>query len=265
MFSLEQLVNFPTHESASGAGAALDLVITDIPHAIDDLHAEAPMGQSDHCVGVGKIKMSQSMPSHVSEHKQLPHRSNLASLNISSVPNETAVVLNERQFHIDWEAVLQLHRGDPSLSADMLYNTLEEILQSYLERRKSTIRCTPSKSARPPCLTPALREQIKRKRDSYSVYRKYQTPKNQAVSKAERQLQRGSFSPLVFSSVRGGGGAGGEARNVLKRLAIRLAAATGDPYSVHMGRIRCELGFTLVRDCFFSFFSCLFSRWHHRQ
>ena len=43
MFSLEQLVNFPTHESASGPGAALDLVITDIPHAIDDLHAEAPL------------------------------------------------------------------------------------------------------------------------------------------------------------------------------------------------------------------------------
>ena len=58
-------------------------------------------------------------------------------------------------------------------------------------------------------------------------------------------MQRGSFSPLVFSSV---GGAGGEARNVLKRLAIRLAAATGDSYSVLMGRIRCELGFTLVRD-----------------
>ena len=131
IFSLEQLVNFPTHESASGPGAALDLVITDIPHAIDDLHAEAPMGQSDHCIVVGKIKMSQSPQSPVSEQKQLPHRSNLASLNISSVPNETAVALNERLFHIDLEAVLQLHRGDPSLSADMLYDTLEEILQSY--------------------------------------------------------------------------------------------------------------------------------------
>ena len=94
MLSLEQLVNFPTHKSASGPGAALDLVITDIPHAIDNLHAEAPMGQSDNCIVVGKIKMSQSPRSPVSEQKQFPHRSNLASLNISSVPNETAVALN---------------------------------------------------------------------------------------------------------------------------------------------------------------------------
>ena len=58
-------------------------------------------------------------------------------------------------------------------------------------------------------------------------------------------MERASFSPLVFSSV---GGAGREARNVLIRLAIRLAAATGDSYSVLVGQIRCELGFTLVRD-----------------
>eukprot|EP00117_Sycon_ciliatum_P027087 scpid42792/ scgid5532/ len=78
-----------------------------------------------------------------------------------------------------------------------------------------------------------------------ATYRWHEEQKKAAYGERIRRVERGSFSPLVFSSV---GGAGGEARNMLKRLAIRLAAATGDSYSILMGRIRCELGFTLVRD-----------------
>lgn len=60
-----------------------------------------------------------------------------------------------------------------------------------------------------------------------------------------RQVERGSFYPMVFSSI---GGAAPGAQIVLKRLVAKLASLTGESYSLLMGRIRCELGFTLVRD-----------------
>lgn len=78
-----------------------------------------------------------------------------------------------------------------------------------------------------------------------ATYKWHEDQKKAAYGERVRQVERGSFSPLVFSSV---GGLGAEARNVLKRVVSRLASSTGERYSVVMGRVRCELGFTLVRD-----------------
>ena len=60
-----------------------------------------------------------------------------------------------------------------------------------------------------------------------------------------RQLEKGSFTPLVMSSV---GGIGREGKVVLKRLVAAVAAKAKEPYSLTMGRVRCELGFMLLRD-----------------
>ena len=78
-----------------------------------------------------------------------------------------------------------------------------------------------------------------------ATYRWHEEQKKAAYGERIRQVERGYFSPLVFSSV---GGAGGEAKNVLKRVVSRIASAAGEPYSICMGRVRCELGFSLVRD-----------------
>ena len=78
-----------------------------------------------------------------------------------------------------------------------------------------------------------------------ATYRWHEEQKKAAYGERIRQVERGSFSPLVFSSI---GGVGGEARAVLKRIVARVAAASGEAYSIVMGRVRCELGFTLVRD-----------------
>ena len=58
-------------------------------------------------------------------------------------------------------------------------------------------------------------------------------------------VERGSFTPFVLSSV---GGAGNEAIATLKRLVALLTMKSGDHPSKLMGRIRCELGFCLLRD-----------------
>ena len=58
-------------------------------------------------------------------------------------------------------------------------------------------------------------------------------------------VERGSFTPFVLSSV---GGAGNEAIATLKRLVALLTMKSGDHPLKLMGRIRCELGFCLLRD-----------------
>ena len=59
-----------------------------------------------------------------------------------------------------------------------------------------------------------------------------------------REVDRGSFTPLVFSS---SGGAGPAATAFLKRLASRLAEKSDIPYSQVAGWLGCRLSFALLR------------------
>ena len=60
-----------------------------------------------------------------------------------------------------------------------------------------------------------------------------------------REVERGSFTPLVFST---SGGMGRQATVFFKRLASLLARKRDQPYSHVIGWIRCRLGFSLLRS-----------------
>ena len=59
-----------------------------------------------------------------------------------------------------------------------------------------------------------------------------------------REVERGCFSPLVFTT---GGGMGPEAKVFFKRLASMIAEKRGESYSNTMGWLRCVIGFCLLR------------------
>ena len=59
-----------------------------------------------------------------------------------------------------------------------------------------------------------------------------------------REVERGTFSPLVFSC---SGGIGPAATVVYKRLATLISEKRGHPYSQTLFWIRCKLSYSLLR------------------
>ena len=60
-----------------------------------------------------------------------------------------------------------------------------------------------------------------------------------------REIENGSFTPLVFST---SGGMGKAAKITYKRLASLLSIKREQPYSLVMGWLRCRLSFSLLRS-----------------
>ena len=60
-----------------------------------------------------------------------------------------------------------------------------------------------------------------------------------------REVERGSFTPLVFSSL---GGMGKAATVMYRRLANLLSDKWNSSYSLIMGWLRCSLSFSLLRS-----------------
>ena len=60
-----------------------------------------------------------------------------------------------------------------------------------------------------------------------------------------REVEHGSFIPLVFSS---SGGMGKAVTTTYKHLAQLLSEKWSSPYSVVMGWLRCSLGFSLLHS-----------------
>ena len=58
------------------------------------------------------------------------------------------------------------------------------------------------------------------------------------------QVERGSFTPLVFSTC---GGMGPETSLAIRKLVAIISDKTQEPYSQIMGLLRCRLAFTLIR------------------
>ena len=69
--------------------------------------------------------------------------------------------------------------------------------------------------------------------------------KKRAYEQRIREIQHGSFSPLVFSAA---GGMGTIATVVYKRLASLLAEKQGRSYSSTLHWLRCRLNFSLLRS-----------------
>ncbi len=78
-----------------------------------------------------------------------------------------------------------------------------------------------------------------------SLYRQHQNQKRREYGFCVREVERGSFTPLVFTT---NGGAAPEAATFLKRLASQISDKKNEPYSVVMNFLRCRLSFSLLRS-----------------
>ena len=77
-----------------------------------------------------------------------------------------------------------------------------------------------------------------------ACYRNHENVKKRAYDQRVREVEHGTFSPLVFSCT---GGMGRVALTTYKRLAALVAAKRDEPYSTTMGWIRCRLSYSLLR------------------
>ena len=78
-----------------------------------------------------------------------------------------------------------------------------------------------------------------------SIYRKHEREKKRLYDQRVREVEFGSFTPLVMSLT---GGWGKEAAVCYKRLASSLSTKWKQPYSKTMGWLRCILSFSLLRS-----------------
>ena len=76
-------------------------------------------------------------------------------------------------------------------------------------------------------------------------YRKNEQEKKRAYDQRVREIEHGSFSPLIFSTT---SGMGTIATVVYKRLAAMIADKCEKPYSQIIQLIRCRLNFSLLRS-----------------
>ena len=84
-----------------------------------------------------------------------------------------------------------------------------------------------------------------RKQELAACYRKHEREKQRAYGQRVREIERGSFIPLVFNTT---GGMRQAATTTCKRLASLMAFKQEQPYSVVMGWMRCWLNFSLLRS-----------------
>ena len=78
-----------------------------------------------------------------------------------------------------------------------------------------------------------------------SLYRRFEKEKRRKYEQRIREVEMGSFVPLVFSTF---GGMRGCTNVVYKRLAYLLSLKRGVPYSSVMAWLRCHLSFSLLRS-----------------
>ena len=78
-----------------------------------------------------------------------------------------------------------------------------------------------------------------------STYRKHERIKIRAYEQRVREVEHGSFTPLIMSLT---GGCGNAANICYKRLASMLTEKRDQPYSITLAWMRCKLSFTLLRS-----------------
>ena len=81
------------------------------------------------------------------------------------------------------------------------------------------------------------------------MYSNYEQSKKRSYNERIMQVDRGSFTPLVFSCT---GGAGTEATVAMKRLAEKRSLKRLEPYSQVMSFIRRRFRFDILRSCVIS-------------
>ena len=88
---------------------------------------------------------------------------------------------------------------------------------------------------------------------------KNELEKKRTYDQQVREIEHGSFSPLLFTTT---GGMGAVATVVYKRLAAMIAEKHEKPYSKTMQWIRSRLCFSLLRSAIMCFHGSQ-SSWHH--
>ena len=78
-----------------------------------------------------------------------------------------------------------------------------------------------------------------------STYRHHETQKRRCYEQRVREIEHGSFTPLVFSAT---GGMAPGATIMYKRLASLLADKRQQEYSKIISWIRCTISFSLIRS-----------------
>ena len=78
-----------------------------------------------------------------------------------------------------------------------------------------------------------------------TCYRKHENLKKRAYEQRGREVERGSFTPLVMSLT---GGLGNAASVCYKYLASLISSKRDVPYSSTMAWTRCSLSFSLLRS-----------------
>ena len=77
------------------------------------------------------------------------------------------------------------------------------------------------------------------------LQKKHEKEKRRCYEQRVREVEKGSFSPVVLSAT---GGMGRTAQVTFKRLASLLTAKRDEPYSHTIAWIRCLISFSLLRS-----------------
>ena len=78
-----------------------------------------------------------------------------------------------------------------------------------------------------------------------ATFRRHEGEKRRVYEERIREVERISFTPIVFSS---SGGMGKAATVTYRRLASLFSNIWNSSYSLIMGWLRCSLGFSLLRS-----------------
>ena len=84
-----------------------------------------------------------------------------------------------------------------------------------------------------------------RRRSLRQIYRSQEQEKRRQYEERILNVERGTFTPLVFSAT---GGAGPAATAFLKRLADKYSSRKSSSYAQTLNWIRCRLSFALLRS-----------------
>ena len=96
-------------------------------------------------------------------------------------------------------------------------------------------------------INPLARTNWKMKLDT--MYRHHESLKNNAYRDRILQVEKGSFSPLVFSCT---GGAAPEASKFIKQVALKLSLRKMEKYSETVSYLRRRFCFDILRTCVIS-------------
>ena len=86
----------------------------------------------------------------------------------------------------------------------------------------------------------------------YQMYRTHENEKKRKYNARVIQVEKASFTPLVFSTT---GGMGSEADRFYKHLATKISNKTGQHYSDTVAFIRRRLRFDLLKTCIYNIFA----------